>query len=198
MSRMSSFHNTRSGISAAGWQRLTTALEYYTQNGYAYKDVPWMVGRETSLLTCPDRGRIMGVPHHGDLVGSAEQGFLELMRQRRPGVYVAITPCFRDEGTLDKLHGLTFMKVELYRDDNADNEALMDVITSAQSFMKQVLPPELENRLQLVQTESGFDLELKGIEVGSYGIRTLPSGEQYIYGTGLAEPRFEIAMNWKS
>lgn len=193
MSTSSRFLATSSGVSALGWQRLATALEYYTQCGYSYADVPWMVSRETSLLTCPDRGRIMGVPHRGDLVGSAEQGFLESDQQRRPGSYVALTPCFRDEDMPDALHGFTFMKVELYRNDDVDNETLMDMITSAQQCLQMLLDPELEKELKIVQTEFGFDLELGGIEVGSYGIRTM-SGGDYIYGTGLAEPRFEIAM----
>lgn len=194
MSTVSAYSRNLSGISADGWQRLTTALEYYTQCGYVYADVPWMVSRDTSLLTCPDRGRIMGVPHHGDLVGSAEQGFLEAQRQRRRGSYVAITPCFRDEGIQDQLHGFNFMKVELYRDDDVDSETLLDMITSAQQCMQLLLEPELESKLKMVQTEIGFDLELNGIEVGSYGIRTLPWGDTYLYGTGLAEPRFETAM----
>jgi len=192
---ISRYRNSDPKISSSGWQRLTTALEFYENCGYTYSSVPWLVDRHTSILTCPDTGRLMGVPYHGDLVGSAEQGFLELNLSQSPGSYVALTPCFRDEGReFGPTHRYTFMKVELFRNDEVDADSLMDVMTSAIQCMQMFLDPEDEANLVTVATPEGFDINLNGLEVGSYGIRTVPWGK-YIYGTGLAEPRFELAMN---
>jgi hypothetical protein len=52
---------------------------------------------------------------------------------------------------------------------------------------------------RLVTTEDGLDVEIGGIEVGSYGTR-LHEGFSWNYGTGLAEPRFSSALEeapWK-
>jgi hypothetical protein len=45
-----------------------------------------------------------------------------------------------------------------------------------------------------VETEQGYDLECNGIEIGSYGIRSCEYLE-WIYATGLAEPRMSIVKN---
>ena len=47
--------------------------------------------------------------------------------------------------------------------------------------------------LSVVATEEGHDLMLNGIEVGSYGHRSIPGIETWAYGTGLALPRFSVA-----
>jgi hypothetical protein len=46
--------------------------------------------------------------------------------------------------------------------------------------------------LTIVKTEIGHDIELNGIEIGSYGWRQ-NQDIIWAYGTGLAEPRFSIA-----
>ena len=46
-----------------------------------------------------------------------------------------------------------------------------------------------------VKTDEGYDLEINGIEVGSYGARYHAKIGWWAYGTGLAEPRYTTAMN---
>jgi hypothetical protein len=48
---------------------------------------------------------------------------------------------------------------------------------------------DLNNEIKIVKTNIGYDLELNNIELGSYGVRKY--GQlHWVYGTGLAEPRF--------
>jgi len=51
----------------------------------------------------------------------------------------------------------------------------------------------LNVRLLLSRTAIGWDLNLYGQEIGSYGIRKL-GGHHWVYGTGLAEPRFSTLV----
>ena len=48
--------------------------------------------------------------------------------------------------------------------------------------------PLFTKDLDVVKTETGFDIEINGNELGSYGIRSCEFLE-WIYGTGCAEPR---------
>lgn len=48
--------------------------------------------------------------------------------------------------------------------------------------------------IKIERTVEGADLTIDGIEIGSYGIRTYNT-ITWIYGTGLAEPRFSKANN---
>ena len=51
-----------------------------------------------------------------------------------------------------------------------------------------------KNSVDVVPTKEGYDLMINGIEVGSYGLR-MGNGYEWVYGTGLAEPRFSVAIN---
>lgn len=48
-------------------------------------------------------------------------------------------------------------------------------------------------RPSIEKVDYGYDLLLSGIEVGSYGFREYKNNK-WIYGTGLAEPRFSQAF----
>ena len=48
-------------------------------------------------------------------------------------------------------------------------------------------------RVDIVKTEEGYDLEVGGIEIGSYGIRKCDYLE-WIYGTACAEPRMSVVI----
>lgn len=50
-----------------------------------------------------------------------------------------------------------------------------------------------EHKIEVVDTDEGFDLQLGGIEIGSYGKRHHDSFGPWAYGTGLALPRFSVA-----
>ena len=47
--------------------------------------------------------------------------------------------------------------------------------------------------VQSVKTDEGVDIELGGVEIGSYGFRT-HEDLFWTYGTAMAEPRFSTAV----
>jgi hypothetical protein len=57
------------------------------------------------------------------------------------------------------------------------------------SDAKHVLSNLTHKRIDVMSTDEGADLMIDGIEIGSYGIRTY-NAITWVYGTGLAEPRF--------
>jgi seryl-tRNA synthetase len=130
------------------------------------------------------------------LVGSAEQSFLQLIKdeQIQPGRYQAITECFRphDKGVSPLHHGI-FRKLELISID-CDGDELSSLCQAAKACFKELAP---YSKTVLVVTNEGFDLRINGIEVGSYGRRQF-RGVPYVYATGLALPRFTDATNYTS
>ena len=179
---------------------LGAATAEYKRRGYKYVEVPWMVQPAAINATLPDcatslviaRGeKLLGpnelVPYGFEcgLVGSAEQGFITMGLP--PGAYVGVTPCFRHEPTLDLFHQTTFMKVELFvtLEDASLDRVIYDASEVMSLYTDQPILP--------VATADGIDLTISGIEVGSYGERTHPYFGKWIYGTGLALPRFSVA-----
>ena len=140
----------------------------------------------------------------GYLVGSAEQGFVQLMLNNllKPSeLYVSAGPCFRNESNLDDLHLQSFFKIELMayfgdniQDRHATEGATQKMVDIAYRCISSL--PGLTSEIKIVKTEQGIDLELNGIEIGSYGHRTFRN-HNWIYGTGLAEPRFSLANKHK-
>lgn len=187
---------------AVNWSRLGRAVDFYTQRGYTYVEAAWAVSPEATAITCPRPEFTGEVAQWGSLVGSAEQSFIQMMMDETlpSGKFVACTPCVRLGDAVDDLHQIGFMKVELFRTDRVDDSAVESVIEDARLFMNLELgqnflfDPTAAPRVERVQTHEGFDLELYGIEVGSYGRRSHPSmWKDWICGTGLAEPRFSTA-----
>lgn len=174
---------------------LGRAVHHYQSIGYEYVEVPWSVDQQTMLATCPDNSMtfMMEVSRFGErapirpLVASAEQGFLAL--DLPPGQYVGCTPCFRVEEKHDLFTQPWFMKVELY--DNRDDPDFGEVLMDATLFMQSVTA----NPVVPIATDIGFDLTIGGIEVGSYGVRSVDGFRPWAYGTGLALPRFSTARN---
>jgi hypothetical protein len=162
---------------------LGEALAFYGNRGYAYKEVPWVVSDQATEATLP-HDRAATKVSYGNLVGSAEQGFIELlMRGEKLTKHCAITPCFRDENAYDDLHHAYFMKCELF-DSQATPKRLQDMISDAVAFFRRYLP------VDVISTGSGYDIVsvADGIELGSYGFRTY-NDTTFIYGTGCALPR---------
>lgn len=189
------------------YQTVSRAISLYASKGYKYVDTPWYVTAAAMSATLPsDRvGFSMWhpeLPHDKFLVGSAEQGFLQLMLDGtiQPGSYCSAGPCFRDEPTVDELHRYSFFKLELIK-IYAANEVpeLLDVWKIAH-LVKDVhadlywLGEKSKKQLRVVKTDVGYDLELAGVEVGSYGLRE-HNGHRWLYGTGLALPRAQIARS---
>jgi hypothetical protein len=183
------------------WSLVGRAVDYYESAGFKYVEVPWVVDAATVMVTLPAGKRPMRASCHYDerddlmFVGSAEQSFLQMMLDGKlaPGSYVTASPCFRDD-EVDELHFKDFFKVELIVVLNhmAPYEYVRSLAVEADVFFRRTgtLPAE---HLRMVETPIGLDIELGGIEIGSYGARYY-EGHHWVYGTGLAEPRFSQAM----
>lgn len=190
------------------WELIAAAVEHYMTGGFQYIDVPWLVSREAIRSTLPagsapfEVTRPFDAPDKClDLIGSAEQGFVEWMRWSRPqprGQFVSCTPCFRAEPVVNELYQLYFMKVELISITDGPPEATrtLDMLREAISFFQAHISNN--DKLCLVPTDIGHDIYLNDIEIGSYGTRSWMDPVQHdmfhwVYGTGLALPRFSVA-----
>ncbi len=165
------------------WKLLSEAVMFYECFQYTSVEVPWRVDPAIIRVT------------HGDpinesdglaLIGSAEQGFIAIRDKLTPGKYMSVSPCFRTD-VVDDLHQSDFMKIELYRTDECSDEALVGMIDDAFMMM------ERDIDCQIVETHEGFDIMAHAIELGSYG-RRQHGDHVWLYGTGLALPRFSQAL----
>ncbi len=168
------------------------SLTHYEALGYKLIDVPQCVDIDVSAYTKPEQCK--DIYHNGCkvYVASAEQSFIQLHKEGKlpNGKYVAVTPCCRDESTLDDLHYSSFLKVEVIHVGIAN---LYHVMLDAMRFMHKYLD------ITYTETREGTDTmdvvhNYTNTEVGSYGVRKMMDGTIYTYGTGLAEPRFSFCM----
>lgn len=192
-------------VTEINWKFLSDAIDFYKDLGYQYVEVPWIADKDIIDITVPkhiqkkyQHDLVFSLKDHNNraLVGSAEQSFLHMLYKKNliPGKYVACTPCFRNEN-VDILHQKTFMKVELFVSvNNTTNlpEGINFIIKDAENFFSQYVSRKEVKRVD-VDTNM-VDLEIAGIEVGSYGYRETKD-LKWIYGTGVAEPRFSLAKN---
>ena len=100
---------------------------------------------------------------------SGEQSFLYLyLKNFLPkGQFQTVTPCFRFE-SFDYTHTKYFIKNELIKTDFVNNNELEKVVDNCFKFFKKYIPD-----VEILKTNIGFDIEYKGNELGSYGIRGL-------------------------
>ena len=178
--------------------RLGKSLEYYEKKGYQRLEAPWWVPSGIMNITKPKEvdPNEMGYflpKNQKELVASGEQSLLYLANQGLlpKGKYQTITPCFRNE-IQGPVRRKFFMKNELMIAGSQKETDLKKIIDDAYKFFKTEVPDK--KILEVIKTEQGYDIEYKGIELGSYGIRSC-SFLDWIYGTGLAEPRFSRALN---
>lgn len=174
------------------WERVARALQFYQRCGYVYLETPWVVSEKASSATFPES---VGLSNGTFPVGSAEQGFIQLMMDGslKPGAYVSAGPCFRPQDAgRSEYHFPWFFKVELLH--YQEHFPTLETLEFAQIF----LGAEAGDvpLVEVPQPEDTWDLECNGIEVGSYGSRTLRE-HSWTYGTGLAEPRFSLALQNK-
>lgn len=182
------------------WCHIADAVEFYERHGFVYVETPWRVHDDVVTATKPPeavpfRCRFDDATRPDVLVGSAEQGLLSIATQLRPnGLYVSVSPCFRDN-EVDELHFSDFVKVELMV---WEPKILM---LSVYKLLNQAEALAQANDLDVecIETDGNgsFDLMAGGIEIGSYGWRraTIDGIERtWVYGTGLAEPRFSQAL----
>jgi hypothetical protein len=172
------------------WGRLSRALEFYASKGFLRVELDWSAPKEICSITCPDDRRMFAFDDEC-LVGSAEQAFMHAqnMGTLPAGRYVALTPCFRREPVVSETHLRHFMKVELFSSHEARDDLAFEFASLAMDFMQD----ETSHVVELVATDEGYDLEVAGLEVGSYSARTA-NGMSWTCGTGLAEPRFSTAL----
>jgi hypothetical protein len=182
------------------YKQITHAIIHYEKQGYEYIDVPWAVSKEAIDVTMPPQGGyfFLGNMIDKSLVGSAEQSYIQMMLDGTINgtgkKYVTATPCFRAERNITEITKPYFFKVELinYNPGNPDRALSFmvewDVLTFYQKYFGYI-------RIQKVKTDEGFDIiDTKlNIELGSYGIREY-KGHKWLYGTGLAEPRFSYCL----
>lgn len=175
--------------------RLGKSLEFYEKKGYKRVEAPWWVPKGIMDITSPQENLSKGYfleKNQKELVASGEQSFLYLANQGLlpDGKYQTITPCFRDE-VQGSIRRKFFMKNELIISGSTKRSDLVKIIDDSFNFFRTQVSDK--NLLEVVKTDQGFDIEYDGIEIGSYGIRSC-SFLDWIYGTGLAEPRFTRAL----
>jgi hypothetical protein len=176
---------------------LSIAVGFYEIRGYKYLEVPWFVSQESCDVTCPPWAELFKT-FAGCLVASGEQSFIEMRKKLAPGKYQCVTPCFRDEEKPDELHLQYFMKNELIRvlppGQNVEFE-VESIIVEACDFFSSTMNifGKTGSEMRVVETNIGKDIEINGIEVGSYGYREYDNF-RWVYGTGCAEPRLSQAL----
>jgi len=175
---------------------IVKAHKHYEGYGYVRMEVPWWTSLKINHITKPDV--IKHIPdfhiplNDKVLVASAEQSFLSLAEKNElpKGRFFATTPCFRNEPNTE-LSCQYFIKTELIDTEHLNHRAFSGMVDEALGFFESVVPNVCE--LEILKTDEGFDITYGGIEIGSYGIRSCEFLD-WIYGTGVAEPRLSRAI----
>ena len=170
---------------------LADSVDFYSNRGYKYIELPWIIEKDYIEFTYKESNKFI-LQDNRSLLGSAEQSFIKLYKENRlRGSFQSITPCFRNDN-IDEIHQESFMKNEIFVNDYISSDRLLELINECLEFYKK--HTNIESIIEAVKTKDEFSLEsydinINGIEVGSYGIRTVED-ISWIYGTGLALPRF--------
>ena len=174
--------------------KIGKAQQFYRSLGYKNIKTPWIVSTDAILVTIPPERRIQQALD-GALVASGEQGFIQMMMdgELEPGIYQTATPCFRDEPFYDETTLPWFIKLELISYMPADWPTHQDRLLSDALNLFRKLTMDNCNTFDVVDTSEGKDIMCNGIELGSYGVRYWDNRHMWVYGTGIAEPRFSIA-----
>lgn len=168
------------------YKLLNDSVIHYESEGFQRIETPWTVSYNVDSITRPKNAVPFQLIHNSKcLVASGEQSFLyQYLKGFLPlGQYQTITPCFRYEA-FDFLHSKTFMKNELIKTDVVNHGELLIVIDKALAFYT----PLFGSKVYVKKDGDSYDIEVEGNELGSYGIRSCEF-LNWIYGTGLAEPR---------
>lgn len=170
---------------------ISDSISYYDDNGFTRIEAPWTVSEYIDNITKPKGITSFQLKHNNKcLVASGEQSFLYLyLKDFLPkGQYQTTTPCFRFE-SFDYSHTKYFIKNELIKTDIVNEIELNKIVNICFNFFKQYIP-----NIDIIKTDIGYDIEYKGNELGSYGIRE-NEYLKWIYATGCAEPRFSKIIN---
>jgi seryl-tRNA synthetase len=171
------------------------SIDFYDKVGFTRIETPWYVSKNVAAITKPPNLRDDEfILNHNDkrLVASGEQGFLYLyLKGFLPkGKFQTVTPCFRFESH-DETHTKTFIKNELISTSDISKTTLESIISNCYNYFKSI---GFDNKLNVVKTDIGFDINYLDTELGSYGIRET-SFLKYIYATGVSEPRASYLLN---
>lgn len=174
---------------------LSKAIKYFSKKGFKQIETPWRVSKQAIEGTFNSSESFKADDKF--LVGSAEQGFLELQLQDKlKGTqFMSVSPCFRND-IEDYYHQQEFMKLELIYFSNYEiikEEIQYQII---KRFVLNFIIKKLKIKtsdIAILETKDNNsiyseDILINGIEYGSYGIRNF-QGTYYIYGTGIALPR---------
>lgn len=161
-------------------------MKYYQLCGYDFIPVPVFCGSDILNITKPNNAPICT---KSGFVASGEQSFLHLILHNdlKYGNYQCITPCVRMHDEEDYIHQKVFIKLELISINPKDPQyELMKML-----FYCYAIFSCYTKNLNITKTESGFDININNIEIGSYGVRKYKD-ITWVYGTGIALPRFII------
>lgn len=176
---------------------LNKALKYFSKKGFVQVEVPWRVSKRAIEGTFDSRQSFKA--NDKFLIGSAEQGFLELclqdnLKDFKYNQLMSVSPCFRNE-IPDYFHQQEFIKLELiyFSDIQIDKDVQYNIFREfVVSFIIKKLKIKTANIVILETKDNNSiyseDILINGIEYGSYGIRQFQD-KYYIYGTGIALPR---------
>ena len=171
---------------------LASAFEFYSKLGYievpSYHRIPKKAHKRTwDIDACARYDQYKD----DDLVwvGSAEQSLLYTMNSNSPKKGMSLSLCCRPDDAFrdSSLYEEYFLKLELY---HLNPEGWKEMTADALKFMYYHYKADPE----VVPTVDGYDLELNGIEIGSFGKR---STESVSYGTGLAPFRVHAALQMR-
>jgi hypothetical protein len=172
---------------------IADSIDHYKSAGFNRIESPWLVTKPISAITAPPNATFFTIAEKNEvLVASGEQSLLSLynLGLLPKGEFQTVTPCFRDE-LIDSLHHQTFIKNELMKTDSPTVDNLHMMIQLSVDFFKRYL-----KTVDVVEIgPNQFDICYKGIELGSYGIRSCQF-LTWIYGTGVAEPRLSRTMEF--
>lgn len=185
------------------WQRIGRAISFYENAGFTNIETPWRVHDDFVRATKPPsatpfRCALADLNRPNVLVGSAEQGLLSIMSTLALGCYQSTSPCFRDN-EVDDIHFSDFIKVELccVLPTGQDKPRYGEWAANKLGEAAKRFAASEGCTAERIETEIGFDLIFNGIEIGSYGWRSVVIDDneyEWAYGTGLAEPRFSQAL----
>ena len=166
------------------YKLIQDSIDFYESKNFHRIESPWMVSEAVDGMTRPKHIPAFRVNNNKNLVASGEQSFLYLyLKGFLPkGQFQTVTPCFRFDD-FDFLHSKYFIKNELIKTDKVNQAELLKIVDLSLEFYRKFLPS-----CYVKETELGYDIEIKGHELGSYGIRECEF-LKWIYGTGCAEPR---------
>ena len=174
---------------------LNKALKYFSKKGFKQIETPWRVSKEAIDGTFDSRQSFKSDDKF--LVGSAEQGFLELQLQDKlKGTqFMSVSPCFRNE-VEDYYHQQEFIKPELIYFSNYEIHKEEIQYQIIKRFVLNFIIKKLKIKtsdIAILETKDNNsiyseDILINGIEYGSYGTRQFKD-KYYIYGTGIALPR---------